>query len=60
LNVIRASCRSLTQYANDNNFSVCVLPRPGCANGGLNWSDVKPILLEELDDRFYCITYNGR
>jgi hypothetical protein len=34
-----------------------LLPRPGCSNGGLDWhSEVKPILLEILDERFWIIT----
>ena len=32
------------------------LPRPGCANGGLNWEDVKPHLERILDDRVTIVT----
>jgi O-acetyl-ADP-ribose deacetylase (regulator of RNase III) len=32
-----------------------VLPRPGCGNGGLNWDDIRPILIEKLDDRFTVV-----
>ncbi len=33
-----------------------VLPRPGCGNGKLEWSDVKPVLQSILDTRFIVIT----
>ena len=36
---------------------VVVLPRPGCGNGGLKWSDVKPAIAPILDDRFHVITF---
>jgi hypothetical protein len=36
---------------------VCVLPRPGCGNGQLNWADVRPVLEQILDDKFHVITW---
>jgi hypothetical protein len=33
------------------------MPRPGCGNGRLNWSDVKPLLDDVLDDRFVAVTF---
>jgi hypothetical protein len=36
---------------------VVVLPRPGCGNGQLNWTDVKPMIADILDDRFHVITH---
>lgn len=28
-----------------------VMPKPGCGNGGLDWSDVAPVLSKELDQQ---------
>lgn len=32
------------------------LPRPGCANGGLKWEDVKPVIEPILGDRIIVVT----
>lgn len=33
------------------------LVRPGCANGQLNWAEVKPIIGPILDDRFVIVDW---
>lgn len=55
--LIRQSCREMMQHADSHVLHHAYMPCPGCSNGGLDyWKDVRPILLEELDDRFVvCI-----
>lgn len=31
------------------------LPRPGCGNGGFEWSQIEPVLSSILDDRFIVV-----
>jgi hypothetical protein len=59
MKIIIRSARQLVQLAKEEEWADIVLPRPGCGAGQLNWSDVKPILDEILDDSFYSITYGG-
>ena len=54
--LIRESTEQLVFLTDIMNFSSVLLPKPGCANGGLNWEkQVKPILGDYLDDRFTII-----
>ena len=39
-------------------INTCVLPRPGCGCGKLEWEEVKKILSPILDDRIYIISRN--
>lgn len=57
IDLIIKSCKEVTEMANKFGWKKILLPRPGCGNGKLNWSDVKPILSHLLDDRFYVITF---
>lgn len=38
--------------------SKAYMPRPGCGNGGLSWDEVRPILVDLLDDRFTVVELN--
>jgi len=57
LKLIAESAKQLKQHFDDYNLKPLVmLPRPGCSCGGLEWKDVKQILLNILvDDRFIII-----
>lgn len=55
--IIRESARQLRTLADANGWTSVLLPRPGCGAGELSWSVIEPLLQEELDDRFSCITF---
>ena len=53
--LIRQSCKEAANLA-DGYLDCIYLPCPGCANGHLDyWKDVRPILLEELNEQFVII-----
>lgn len=57
LELLTRSAFQLVQLTDSQKWKKVILPRPGCYNGRLNWlSDVKPIMREYLDDRFYLIS----
>ena len=56
IRLIRRSAEELRGMADRNNWSLIVVPRPGCGGGGLDWNDVAPALEEFFDDRFHVIT----
>ena len=56
LDIIDKSCKQLVKLTNTHGWSKVVIPRPGCGAGELLWDEVK-LILEQLDDRFYVITY---
>jgi len=57
LSLVEKSCWELRELVLDSYdgelWSNVYMTRPGCGNGGLSWSEVKPVLKEVLDsDRF--------
>jgi hypothetical protein len=34
-----------------------VMPRPGCGNGRLSWTDIKPLIADILPDNIHVITF---
>jgi len=60
LELIQQSAKELADFANKKGYNSIVIPRPGCGNGKRDWeTEVKPLLSNILDDRFYVIT-NGK
>jgi hypothetical protein len=57
IELIRVSATTLSHYATLHGWQRCVMPRPGCGNGNLQWKDVRPVLEPILDDRFHLITF---
>lgn len=54
--LIIASATKLVALANTLGLTKIYLPKPGCANGHLDWeTQVKPALSQILDDRFIVI-----
>ncbi len=54
LDLIEIACKELSRMVTEE---LIVIPRPGCGNGRLLYTDVKPILKRNLDDRFSIITF---
>lgn len=42
--LIQRSAQELADWAGAHNWPRVYIPRPGCGNGGLRWSVVKPLL----------------
>lgn len=57
LDIIARSARLIRTLVDFKEYKAVVLPRPGCGAGELNWKQVKPVLNEYLDSRYYCITF---
>lgn len=58
--LIARSCTELVKQIDSlPGWENIVLPRPGCGNGHLQWSDVRPILQAQLDDRFLVTHEEG-
>lgn len=57
--LIKRSLEQLVELADKNpNWKIILVPRVGCGAGELDWEDIKPIVEEYLDDRFYVCTFS--
>jgi hypothetical protein len=54
--MIEKSATDLVGITDYLRFQEVLLPRPGCGMGGLQWTNVKPLLDPILDDRFIAVT----
>lgn len=59
IELIKKSAEELVVLLSGLNFGKVVLPRPGCGNGKLKWTDVKPVLETILDDRFMIVSWDS-
>jgi len=59
IKLIQRSCEQLTEVMNalPKIRPPVILPRPGCGNGGLEWSVVREEVEPLLDDRVHIITF---
>lgn len=58
--LIRCSAEQLVALADKFGYERVAIPRPGCGNGKLSWTEVRAILADILDDRFTVITFPKR
>ena len=58
--LIERSLDELVGHVEKYGLNDVALPRPGCGNGGLEWKDVRPLLLERLDDQFVILYLEGK
>jgi|TARA_R100001530_G_scaffold49140_1_gene36797 hypothetical protein len=55
--LIVQSALKLVDLTDTYGWESIFLPRPGCGAGELNWTEIKPLLNEILDNRFHSVTY---
>jgi len=56
IKLIKKSAKELMELIEKNKYNKVILPRPGCANGGLLWDDVKKLIEPILDDRVIVVS----
>lgn len=56
IDLITNSLQMIKSMADNYKWVKVVLPRPGCSNGGLDWSYVKVEIQPILDNRFFVIS----
>jgi len=56
LELIKNSTEWLNKEATTYKHNIFVLPKPGCGNGQLSWSEVEPIV-SVLPDNVWCIDF---
>lgn len=57
LELVKRSLQQLRILINSLGYMRILLPRPGCALGGLSWSEqVKPLCCQYLDERYWVIS----
>ncbi len=56
INLIKTSAEQIDRICKARGIDKCFLPPVGCANGHLNYDDVRQILMPILDDRYIIIT----
>lgn len=59
LRLISRSAEELREMADREGWPLVVVPRPGCGGGGLDWSEVRPLLERHFDDRFLVVSSQG-
>lgn len=57
LELIEKSIPLLVELVDRFGYQKVVVPRPGCGNGGLRWSEVRRVVLPLLDERFSVIGF---
>ncbi len=60
LELILDSAQQLVDYVDDKCIDQVYMVRPGCGNGKLDWSFVKPRIEPLLDDRFVIVERRRR
>lgn len=56
LELIERSVGELLELSEEYGWRTVVMPRPGCGAGKLSWDTVRPLLANQLDDRFTVVS----